>query len=94
MIIVKALGILDIIIGIMFWIFGLFGIIPSSWIMFFGIVLCAKGIIFISGLSAASILDVVVGMILMVGTSVDLPKVIVIFVSLFLLQKGIFSLVT
>ena len=91
--ILKILGVLDIFIGICFWIFGMFNFsILSGFIFILGIVLLIKGIIFMTQLSIASILDIVVALIIISSTSVALPKVIVIIIALFLLQKGILSL--
>ena len=92
--IIKLLGILDIFIGICFWIFGIFGWIPESFILLLGLFLLGKGIVFVSGLSFGSILDIIFSIVMIIGTSIVLPKAIVIIVSLFLLQKGIFSLLS
>jgi len=92
--IIKLLGALDIFIGICFWIFGIFGLIPESFILILGLFLVAKGIVFITGLSIISFLDIISGIVIVVGSSVVLPKVVVIIISLFLFQKGVFSLVS
>ena len=90
--IVKLLGILDIVVGICFWLFGLFFIIPSSFIFILGLFLLGKGIIFLAGFSVASILDILFGIIILTGISFAFPKIIVILVSMFIVQKGLFSL--
>ena len=90
--IIKILGILDIIAGICFWLFGIFHIIPGNFIFILGLFLLGKGIVFITGLSFASFLDVIFGIIIIVGVSFVLPKIIVILISFFIIQKGIFSL--
>jgi len=90
--IVKLLGILDIVVGICFWLFGLFHIIPSSFIFILGLFLLGKGIVFLAGFSVASILDILFGIIILTGASFAFPKIIVILVSMFIVQKGIFSL--
>ena len=90
--IIKILGTLDIFIGICFWIFGIFGWIPESFILLLGLFLLGKGIVFVTGLSVASILDILAAGIIILGSAYDLPNIIIIIVSLFLLQKGIMSL--
>ena len=89
--IVKLLGILDIFVAICFWIFGVFGWIPESFILLLGLFLLVKGIVFITGLSVASMLDILVAGVIILGSSIILPKIVVIIASLFLLQKGIMS---
>jgi len=90
--IIKILGVLDIFIGLCFWLFGIFNIIPKSFILIFGLFLLVKGIIFITGLSVTSFLDIICAAIIILGTSIVLPKIIVILVAIFLIQKGVFSL--
>lgn len=90
--IIKILGILDIFIGACFWLFGIFDIIPSSFILILGLLLLVKGIVFITGLSVTSFLDIISAGIILLGISIALPKIIVIIVAIFLIQKGIFSL--
>jgi hypothetical protein len=90
--IVKLLGIIDIIAAIFFWIFGFFGIIPSTIIIILAILILAKGIIFVALEHFASVLDVISAIIIFISLNFLLPKVVIILVVLFLLQKGIFSL--
>ena len=89
--IVKVLGTLDIFIGICFWIFGIFNIIPSGLMIILGLFLLIKGVIFVLQLDIASILDIIAAIIILIATAIHLPFVIVIIVSIYLLQKGIFS---
>lgn len=90
--IVKILGILDIFIGICFWLFGVFGLISESFILILGLFVLIKGIVFITGLSFVSFLDIVSGAIIVIGTGFDVSNVVVGLVSIFLIQKGVFSL--
>ncbi len=90
--IIKILGILDIFIGLCFWLFGIFNIIPKSFILILGLFLLVKGIIFITGLSVTSFLDIICAVIIITGSSIVLPKIVVILVAIFLIQKGVFSL--
>lgn len=90
--IIKLLGVLDIFVGIVFWLFGIFNIIPSSFILILGLFLLVKGIVFITGLSIISILDIISGIIIVSASGMDMPNLVIILVSLFLIQKGVFSL--
>jgi len=90
--IIKALGILDIFIGIVFWLFGIFGIIPNSFILLLGLILLVKGIVFVTGLSIVSFLDIIFAVIIIIASSIEMPNLVVIIISIFLIQKGVFSL--
>ena len=93
--ILKILGILDIFIGLCFWVFGIFNLkFMSGFIFVLGIILLVKGLIFLTQLSIASILDVVVSFIIISASSMAMPRVVIIITTLFLLQKGIFSLLS
>ena len=91
---VKLLGVLDIFIAICFWIFVVLGVIPKSFIMALGIILLIKGLVFIIGLSVASILDIICALIIIIASAIEVPHVVSIIAALFLVQKGIFSLVS
>ncbi|VVB78723.1 Uncharacterised protein [uncultured archaeon] len=93
--ILKVLGILDIFIALIFWIFGVFNIsFLSGFIFVLGIILLIKGVVFMTQLSIASILDITAALVIISSASIIMPKVAVIIISLFLLQKGIFSLLS
>jgi len=91
--IIKILGILDIIIGFMFWLFGVFHIESlSGFFLIIGLYLIAKGIVFITGLSFVSGLDIVSGFLIIAAASINMPLWVILIISLFLIQKGVFSL--
>jgi hypothetical protein len=93
--IIKLLGILDIFIGICFWIFGIFNLhFMSEFVFVLGIILLVKGVIFMTQLSIASILDIVSAIIIISTVTAGLPKIIVIIITLFLFQKGIISIIS
>ena len=92
--IIKILGIFDIFIGIVFWLFGIFHIIPNHFILIIGLFLLAKGIIFITGFSIASALDIICSVLIILASSHEFPRAVYIFVALFLLQKGAFSMLS
>ena len=92
--IIKVLGILDIFVGLVFWLFGIFHIIPNSFILILGLFLLVKGIVFVFGLSITSFLDIISAVIIIAAsaTEIMMPKIVIILVAIFLIQKGIFSL--
>jgi len=90
--IIKILGVLDIFIGLCFWLFGIFNIIPSSFILILGLFLLVKGFIFITGLSVTSFLDIISGVVIILASSMSFPNLVIILVAIFLIQKGVFSL--
>jgi len=91
--IVKILGLLDVFAGLLFWIFRVFNVDSlGGLVLILGLFLLVKGVAFAVTLDAISVLDIVSGLIIILESSVDLPIFIVIIVSLFLLQKGIFSM--
>ena len=93
--IVKILGTLDVFVAICFWIFGVFHLsFLSGFILVLGFFLLVKGIAFAATLNIVSIIDIVCAFIIIGSTSMIMPVVIVIIVSLFLLQKGIFSMLS
>lgn len=93
--IVKILGILDIFVALCFWIFGIFHLsILGSFILILGFFLLVKGIVFATTLNIVSIIDIICSLIIIGSTSMSMPIVVVIIVSLFLVQKGVFSLIS
>lgn len=94
--IVKILGVLDIFVAICFWIFGVFHLgILSGFILVLGLFLLVKGIAFgATSLNIVSIIDIICAIIIIAATAVAMPVVIVVIVSLFILQKGIFSVIS
>tara|TARA_Y100000310_G_C20631812_1_gene789058 strand:+ start:860 stop:1141 length:282 start_codon:yes stop_codon:yes gene_type:complete len=89
--ILKIFGALDIIAALSIWFGHFFNIIPQSFITLIAFYLLAKGIFFLISADIASILDVISAIIIFISFSVNMPGFIIIIVSLFLIQKGIFS---
>ena len=90
--IVKILGGIDIFIGAVFLLSGIFNIAFGSFMIILGLFLLIKGLIFIGGLSVISFLDIISGGLIILSVSVTMPLIIVSIVALFLIQKGVFSL--
>lgn len=93
--IVKILGALDIFVALCFWIFGVFHLsFLGGLILVLGFFLLVKGIAFAVTLNVVSIIDIICAFIIIGSTSMSMPIVVVIIVSLFLIQKGIFSMLS
>lgn len=91
---IKILGIIDIITAVLFWIFAIFNVrYLTGIVLLLGLFLLVKGIVFIANLSLASLLDITSSIFIIYASSNEINIIFVIAVSLFLLQKGIFSLV-
>jgi len=91
--IIKILGIFDLISGISFWLFAFFKIIPESFITIIAFYLIIKGLLFIIFKDIASILDIISGILIYLSLIIAFPQFVPILVTLFLIQKGIFSLI-
>ena len=91
--IIKALGIFDIILAVLFLIMNVFNLGSLTGIVFLlGLFLLAKGLAFSTRLDIASVLDIITAVLVIIGTSLELPFFIVFIVFIYLLQKGIFSI--
>lgn len=89
--VIRVLGTIDIFAAVFFWIYGLFGIIPISLIFFFAFFLLMKGVVFLIAKDFASAGDIVCSVFMFFSIYAQLPEFMIIIVSLFLLQKGVFS---
>jgi hypothetical protein len=92
--IVKILGILDILAALFFWLFAFFKIIPDNWILIIAFYLLVKGTVFLLSKDFASMLDIACSILIFVSLSFSMPEVISALVTLYLIQKGIFSLLS
>ena len=92
--IIKILGVLDILAGLIFWIFAFFGIIPNSLLVLFAFYLLVKGAVFLFSKDIASIIDVGIAFTIFLSLSFVVPKFIIIIISLYLIQKGVLSLIS
>ena len=91
--ILKILGILDIITALIFWLFAFFNIIPSTLLLILAFYLLVKGVVFVISRDVASILDIFCAGIILLSLNFQMPKFITIIIVLFLIQKGVFSLI-
>ena len=91
--IVKVLGVVDIMLGLLFWIAMVFSTISlHPFLQLLALVVIVKGIVFLISFDFASILDVICGCLILYGLSFGLHLILVVIVAIFLIQKGIFSL--
>ena len=89
----KILGALDTLVALVFWLFGIFHLdFISGFIMVLGFYLLIKGIAFAMTLNGVSVIDIICALVILSSTTYVMPKFVVIILSLYLLQKGIFSM--
>jgi hypothetical protein len=91
--IVKLLGILDLLSAGLFFLFAFLNWIPGVFIIPVALYLIFKGMAFVL-LSNYIIsgLDVVAGIIIFISLDIVFPPVLILIVVVYLLQKGVFSL--
>lgn len=90
--ITKLLGILDILCAIFLGLFYFFHFIPVQLMMAAGLYLGAKGAFFLISKDIASIFDVICALVIFTIIAFPVPYPIMMLCCLFLVQKGIFSL--
>lgn len=91
--IIKLFGIFDVVIASLFFVFNIFNLsYLNGIVLLLGFFLLVKGIIFAIKLDITSILDIASSIIIISSSSINIHIVIVILTSLFLFQKGVFSL--
>jgi hypothetical protein len=90
--IVKIFGFIDILTAILFALFSAFGF-ASSLLMFFTLLLLAKGIFFAVYLDLFSFIDIAVAFVVFFGIFFTTPYFLIIIISVYLFGKGLFSLI-
>jgi len=91
--IVKLLGILDILSAVLFFAFAYLGWISRTFLVVVALYLILKGAVFVLlAKSVVSGLDVIAGIIVFVSLDIVFSSLVVLIVVLYLLQKGVFSL--
>jgi len=94
---IKILGITDIIIAILFTInanLDKWNWFPDRIILWAGIFLLIKGILFVLTLDFASLLDIICAIVILLSLTFNISLLISAIVILILLQKGFLSLAT
>ena len=92
MIIVKFLGIIDILAGVLFWVFSFWQILPQNLMFIIALLLLIKGVSFLIAHDIASIGDVICSVIIFFSLHSPVYSFIAIITSIYLIQKGVFSL--
>ena len=90
----KALGILDLFSVIIFILYSYTPFKLTTLLIICAIYLLSKGLIFLLFGDLISIIDVVCGIVLLLTLFFILPKLIVMVVCIFIIQKGLFSLIS
>lgn len=85
------LGNVDLVLGILLILKSFYDIVPTGLIFFFAIMLVLKALPFIFGGDIASIFDVFIVVIILFLGVAEIPFIILILLSVYLIQKGIFS---
>ena len=86
------LGKIDLIIGGLLLIEIFWHIIPNFIIIIFAIILGLKAIPFIFGGDIASIIDIIIVIVILLYSVAEIPSLILILISIYLIQKGVLSL--
>jgi hypothetical protein len=86
---VKGLGLIDVIMGIIL-IFGIMSILPKQFLIICGIILLAKSSLGML-MDFASWIDFISGLIFLLSILIPIPGFIGIILGILLLQKGFFS---
>ncbi len=94
---IKLFGVLDVLAALAFFLNNNFDKLnhwfPNNLVLILGLYILIKGIIFLIILDFASAIDVICGIIILLSLSFSINPIITFLVTLFLIQKGILSLV-
>ncbi len=90
--ILKILGILDIFSAVLIFLFNFLNFFPSQIIILIGVYLLVKGVLFSISKDPASMLDIAAAIIVLATLNFTVPFLLLSLVSIYLIQKGIFSL--
>jgi len=90
--IVRVLGILDIFSAICFFIFSKFNILPETLILVVAFYLLVKGAAFLIFRDVLSMIDILCSFVIFAALNMHVSTIVSSLVVLFLLGKGVFSL--
>jgi len=88
---VQFLGHIDLIFGFLLFLEAVSGIVPFFLLSFISIIILIKGLVFVLGRDVASFLDIIFSIIIISLKSAPVPQVILIGISIYFIQKGLFS---
>lgn len=86
------LGNIDLILGVLLLLEVVWRIVPNFIIFAFALLLGMKAIPFALGKNVVSIIDIICASLIMSFLIIELPLILMIIISIYLLQKGILSL--
>jgi hypothetical protein len=89
---VQFLGNVDLLLGILLLLNALSGFVPHFLLSFLAIILLGKGLVYIWGKDFASLIDIILAVAIIYSDVAMVPKVMLIAGSIYLIQKGMFSL--
>jgi len=89
--VISILGHIDLTLGILLIIKGMWGIIPLGILSFFLVLICMKALPFVFGGDIASVLDVLFSIIVISAYFISIPDQVFIGMAIYFIQKGIFS---
>ena len=88
---IAFLGYVDLILGVLLLIRSVYGIIPVALLVFLAMILFLKAFVFVWGGDVASMMDIISAMIIFSYAVIAMPAFIGIGISIYLIQKGVFS---
>lgn len=94
---IKALGVFDILAALAILLDALDRAnswFPRNIILAVGILLLVKGLFFLIFGDFATIFDIICAVIILISLAVSMPLILMIIIGVFLLQKGIISVVS
>ena len=91
--ILKILGVFDVLSAVIIWISFFFKIIPEGIILTASFYLIIKGVLFLISRDALSIIDIITGILAVFSIYIYVFPQLIIASALYLLIKGIFSII-
>jgi hypothetical protein len=88
---IGIFGYIDLVLGTLLIMWGLWGIIPLVLLFFLAILLLLKALPFVFGGDIASLLDILSAVVIFSLTVINVPLFILVAVSIYLIQKGVLS---
>jgi len=92
--IIKIFGILDLITAVIFGLSHFFHFIPKTMMFIIAGYLIIKGAIFLFSKDIASVIDIGCGIVILLSVFLSISPLIFIITLIFLIQKGLFSLLS
>ena len=91
MVLGKIFGTIDILIGVLILISINHSYIPAKLIIGLACYLIIKGFLFVWSIDIASLIEIILGAIIILALYLPIPKILLTITAIYLFQKGIFS---